>query len=105
MKGFLFLGAGAFLTGAAVAVIMDRRSGLDEDFGEDPNWPAVPYTAATHPNSPQERIQASAASDPPPAPPEDGPPQPTRANGSGADAPTDSEKGADQEASPPGNPA
>lgn len=66
MKGFLVLGVGAFLTGAAVAVAMDRRTGLDEDFGEDPNWPAVPYTAATHPDSPQEQVNKP-SSPPPPA--------------------------------------
>jgi hypothetical protein len=66
MKGFLFLGAAAFLGGAAVAVVMDRRSRMDDDFGEDRSWPARPYTAGTHPDSPQEQTTEPAT---PPAPP------------------------------------
>ncbi|MGI8551065.1 MAG: hypothetical protein ACR2PL_09835 [Dehalococcoidia bacterium] len=58
MKGFLLLGLGAFATGAGVAVVMQRRTRVDDDFGEDPNWPAVPYTAQTHPDSPQEHVTA-----------------------------------------------
>jgi hypothetical protein len=99
MKGFLFLGAGAFLAGAAVAVAMDRRSGLDEDFGEDRNWPAVPYTAATHPDSPQERMTGSAAAEPPSAPAEPSSARNEQANGASATAPENAEEQASSEPS------
>lgn len=65
MKGFLLLGAGAFLAGAATAAVMERRSRVDDEFGEDLNWPAVPYTSATHPDSPQERVTAPVEEAPP----------------------------------------
>jgi hypothetical protein len=56
MRGFMILGLGAFAAGAAVAVVQQQRSGADEDYGEDPNWPSVPYTRETHPDSPQEQV-------------------------------------------------
>lgn len=58
MRGFLLLGLGAFAAGAAAAVAQQRRLRVADDFGEDPNWPAVPYTAETHPDSPQEQVTA-----------------------------------------------
>ena len=59
MRGLLLLGIGAFATGAAVAVAQQRRTNVDEDFGEDPSWPSVPYTRETHPDSPQEQVTAA----------------------------------------------
>ena len=64
MFGFLILGLGSFLTGAAVAVVQQRRSRVDDEYGEDPNWPAVPYTSEAHPSSPQ----AAATTPSPPTP-------------------------------------
>lgn len=81
MRGLLALGVGAFAAGAAVAVVQQRRNRMDDDFGEDPNWPAVPYTHETHPDSPQ---QAETA------PVEEAPSQAARASaGSPDDATTE----------------
>ena len=64
MRGLFLLGIGAFATGAAVAVVQQRRANVDEDYGEDPNWPSVPYTRETHPDSPQEQVATPAEAAP-----------------------------------------